>query len=230
MVDPVTASDAPAPGSTERTRVRRIPANAVADAQVLRQVLDAALVAHLAVVDPAGQPYVLPVAFARRGDEVVFHGSTGSRLFRALADGQPTCLTVTVLDGLVLARSAFESSMNYRSAMVIGVAHRLSGDDELDALRCITEHLQPGRWDDCRQPSAKERAATMTLALPLTESSVKIRTGGPTDDPADLADPRLSGTWTGAVPIRTAFADPVRSDDCPDVVGVPDYVRGWRFG
>ena len=126
------------PGATDRTRVRRLPEKAVTDAEVLHAVLDAGLVAHVAVVDD-GQPFVIPVAYARRHDEVLFHGSTGSRLFRTLAAGQPTCLTVTLLDGLVLARSAFESSMNYRSAMVIGVAQTLEGDDELDALRTITE-------------------------------------------------------------------------------------------
>ncbi len=117
---------------------------------------------------------------------MLFHGSTGSRLFRLLAAGQPTCLTVTLLDGLVLARSAFESSMNYRSAMVLGVARRIEGDDELDALRTISEHLLPGRWDEVRPPQPKERAATLTLALDLAESSVKVSTGGPDDDPADL--------------------------------------------
>ena len=127
MVAAVTPSPATAPGSTERTRIRRLPERAVTDVAALHAVLDAALIAHVAVVDDDGQPYVLPVACARRGDEVVFHGSTGSRLFRLLAEGRPTCLTVTRLDGLVLVRSAFESSMNYRSAMVLGVARRLSG-------------------------------------------------------------------------------------------------------
>lgn len=205
--------------------MRRIPDNAVRDVEELHRVLDAALVAHVAVVD-AGQPFVLPVAFARRGDDVIFHGSTGSRLFRALADGQPTCLTVTLLDGLVVALSAFESSMNYRSVMVVGTARRLTGDDELDALRTITEHLLPGRWAHCRQPNAKERAATMTLALSLAECSVKIRTGGPSEDPADLADPALSLTWAGVVPIRESFEAPVASRDVADVP-VPDYVSAW---
>lgn len=215
------------PGSTDRTRVRRLPDKAVTDGAVLRAVLDAGLVAHVSVVDD-GMPFVLPVAYARRGDEVLFHGSTGSRLFRMLAGGQPTCLTVTLLDGLVLARSAFESSMNYRSAMVLGVARRVEGDDELDALRTISEHLLPGRWDDVRPPSPKERAATLTLALDLAEASVKVSAGGPDDDPADLADPDLMRRWAGRVPIAEGFGEPVPDPLCPPGTPIPDYVRAWR--
>lgn len=197
------------------------------DRAAAHAVLDAGLVAHVAVRDADGQPYVVPVAYARRGDAVLFHGSSGSRLFRELAAGQPTCLTVTLIDGLVLARSAFESSMNYRSVMVLGVANRLEGDDELDALRVITDHLLPGRWEHARQPTRKERAATITLSLPLDECSVKIRDGGPEDDPADLVDPRWSGVWAGYVPISEAFGLPVpdeRSAGSP----VPEYIAGWR--
>ena len=217
-----------APGSTERTRGRRIPENSVTETAALHQVLDAGLVAHLAVVDEAGQPYVLPVAYARRGEQVLFHGSTGSRLFRGLAAGQPTCLTVTLLDGLVLARSAFESSMNYRSAMILGVATQLRGDDELDALACITEHLLPGRWSECRHPSAKERAATLTLALDLNECSVKIRTGGPDDDPADLLDPVFSQIWAGEVPLQSMFAAPIADENTPTTINVPEYITKWQ--
>lgn len=218
----------PVPGSTDRTRLRRLPERAVDDRAALHHVLDAGLVAHVAVHDADGQPYVIPVAYARRGDQVLFHGSTGSRLFRGLAEGRPTCLTVTLLDGLVVARSAFESSMNYRSAMVLGTAVRLEGDDELDALRCITEHLLPGRWEDCRQPSAKERAATMVLALALEECSVKIRTGGPEDVPEDVTDPRYARLWAGTVPLIESFGTPVRSDECLADVEVPSYVHSWR--
>lgn len=216
-----------APGSTERTRIRRIADRAVTDTEGLYSVLDAGFVAHVAVVDD-GQPFILPVAYARRGDEVIFHGSTGSRLMRALAAGQPTCLTVTLLDGLVLARSAFESSMNYRSAMVLGVAHKLEGDDELDALKCVADHLLPGRWHDIRQPSAKERAATMTLALWLTECSVKVRTGGPEDDLADLADPAYSTVWGGHVPLVESFGLPVPDAHCAADAVAPDYIGGWQ--
>ena len=214
-------------GTTPRTRVRRLPERAVNDRSVLHAILDAGLVAHVAVRDEAGQPYVIPVAYARRGEQVVFHGSTGSRLFRGLDAGQPTCLTVTLIDGLVLARSAFESSMNYRSAMVLGVARRLNGDDELDALRVISDHLLPGRWADIRQPIPKERAATMTLALDLDECSAKVRDGGPEDLPEDIADPVYGAIWAGHVPINETFGDPVPCPTNPPGVQAPSYISAW---
>ena len=210
----------------QRTRVRRLPEKAVHDRAVLHAVLDAGRVAHLAVVED-GQPFVVPVAYGRRGEDVLVHGSTGSRLFRRLAEGEPTCLTVTLLDGLVLARSLFESSMEYRSAMVLGSARRLHGDDELDGLRAISEHLMPGRWQEARHPSAKERAATMVLALPLAEWSVKVSVGGPSDDPADLADPALMRLWAGRVPVREVLDEPRPDVLCPEGTPVPDYVREW---
>lgn len=217
----MSTRDLPAPGSTERTRVRRIPEKAVQDREVLHAVLDAGLVAHVAVVD-GGQPYVVPVAYARDGDRVLFHGSTGSRLFRALADGAPTCLTVTLLDGLVLARSAFESSMHYRGAMVLGTCTVLEGEEKDAALRTISDHLLPGRWDDIREPSRKELAATLMLVLPLDEASVKISDGDPDDDPQDVDRP----VWGGVVPIREVFGEP-RPDERGAAHPVPDYVRSW---
>lgn len=211
----------PDPGSTARTRVRRIPEKAVADRAVLHQVLDAGLVAHVAVVED-GQPFVVPVAYARDGERVLFHGSTGSRLFRALADGAPTCLTVTLLDGLVLARSAFESSMHYRGAMVLGTCTVLEDEEKDDALRIISDHLLPGRWDDIRPPSRKELAATLVLALPLDEASVKISASPPDDDPQDVDRP----VWGGVVPIVESFGEPV-PDERGAAHAVPEYVKGW---
>ena len=193
----------------------------------LHHVLDSGLIAHVAVVTE-GQPFVIPVAYARRDNDVLFHGSSASRLFTSLAAGQPTCLTVTLLDGLVLARSAFESSMNYRSAMVIGVARRLEGEDELDALRVITEHLIPGRWAEIRHPAPKERAATITLALSLDECSVKMRSGGPDDVSSDLTDPVYSRVWAGHVPLIESFATPVSDDHCPAETPIPPYVLKWK--
>ena len=185
---------------SERTRIRRIPENAVTDKDALVAILDAGIVANVAVVDD-GQPFILPVAYARRDDAVIFHGSTGSRLFRALDHGAPTCFSVTHVDGIVAARSAFHSSMHYRSAMVLGVAHRLTGEDELDALRVLTEHLIPGRWADARHPNPKERAKTMTLALPLDEWSVKVGDGPPQDDPEDYTQEPWASVWAGVIPM-----------------------------
>lgn len=210
------------PGSTARTTIRRIADRAVRERAALHAVLDAGLVAHVSVVDD-GQPFVLPVAYARDGERVIFHGSTGSRLFRQLADGQPTCLTVTLLDGLVVARSAFESSMNYRSAMVLGACAVLDGDDKDAALRIITEHLLPGRWGDVRQPSRKESAATLVLALPLDEASVKIREGGPEDLAEDVGLPY----WAGEVPLRESFGTPIPAEDLDPSMALPDYIARW---
>ena len=213
----------PAPGSTRRTKIRRLPEKTVRDRTALHAVLDAGLVAHLSVHDDHGQPYVLPVAYARDGERVLFHGSTGSRLFRALAAGQPTCLTVTLLDGLVLARSTFESSMHYRSAMVLGVATKVTGPAKQEALRVITEHLLPGRWQEARHPSKKEVAATLVLSLPLEETSVKIADGPPTDEPDDLALP----IWAGVVPMSETLGRPIPAPDLRAPYPVPSYVRKW---
>ena len=212
------------PGSTPRTRVRRIPAKTVRETGVLYAILDAGLVAHVAVTGPDGQPFVLPVGYARDGHAVLFHGSTGSRLFQGLAAGAPTCLTVTLLDGIVLARSAFESSMNYRSVMVLGTCSVLTGPDKEVALERITEHLLPGRWADARHPSKKESAATIVVSLPLTETSVKVNDGPPDDDEADLALP----IWAGNVPIEERFGRPVAAPDLTGAFDVPDYVKRWR--
>jgi nitroimidazol reductase NimA-like FMN-containing flavoprotein (pyridoxamine 5'-phosphate oxidase superfamily) len=198
-----------------------LPEKAVTELPALHAVLDAGLVAHLAVVDD-GQPYVLPVGYARDGDRVLVHGSTGSRLFRALAAGTPTCLTVTLLDGVVLARSAFESSMNYRSAMVLGRCCALSGTEMDDALRTLSDHLLPERWADIRPPSKKELAATMVLALPLDEWSLKVSTDGPDDAEEDLEAPG----WGGYVPIHEAFGEPVQT--VPNGAPLPEYVARWR--
>jgi nitroimidazol reductase NimA-like FMN-containing flavoprotein (pyridoxamine 5'-phosphate oxidase superfamily) len=210
-------------GATSRTRIRRLPERAVTDMGAAHAVLDAGLVAHVAVLDDDGQPYVVPVAYARDGDRVIFHGSTGSRLFMSLDTGVPTCLTVTLLDGLVLARSAFESSMNYRCVMVLGTCVQLHDADADHALRVISDHLLPDRWDDIREPSRKEFAATLVLALDLAECSVKIRDGGPDDVPEDLDRPG----WAGHVPIREVFGEPVAADEKAASYSVPEYVKEW---
>jgi nitroimidazol reductase NimA-like FMN-containing flavoprotein (pyridoxamine 5'-phosphate oxidase superfamily) len=211
-------------GATPRTRVRRIPEKAVRDRTALHAVLDAGLVAHVAVQGEDGQPFVVPVAYARDGERVLFHGSTGSRLFRGLAEGAPTCLTVTLLDGMVLARSTFESSMHYRSAMVLGSCTVLTGAEKLAALELVTEHLLPGRWTEARHPSRKELNATLVLALPLDETSVKISDGPPSDVPEDVHLP----IWAGTVPLREAFGRPVPAPDLEYEVDVPGYVKKWK--
>ena len=213
---------APSPGR-ERTQVRRLPEKQVTDRAVLHAVLDACRVAHVATIDPDGQPYVVPVAYARDNDHVVVHGSTGSRLFRVLATGAPTCLTVTVLDALVLARSAFESSMHYRSAMVLGSCETVPADDTLRCLEVLTEHLMPGRWAQLRAPTAKELAATTLLRLPLIEWSVKVSDGWPDDPDDDLDEP----VWAGVLPLHLTFGAPRPAPDLTHPFEPPDYLAQW---
>ena len=202
--------------------MRRLPEKAVDDPAVRDAVLAAGRVAHVAVVEDA-VPYVIPVAYAPEADRVLFHGSTASRLFRILAGGAPTCLTVTLLDGLVLARSAFESSMHYRSVVVLGRCAVLEGDDKLDGLRAVTEHLMPERWAELRAPLAKEIAATTVLALPLDEWSVKV-SAGPPDDPDDDLD---APVWAGVLPMVTSFGAPLPAPDLHGDHALPDYLGRW---
>lgn len=204
---------------TERTTVRRLPEKAVTDRSVLDAILDEALVAHVAVTE-GDQPFVLPMACARDGDRLLLHGSTGSRLMRALASGAPTCATVTLLDGLVYARSAFESSMHYRSATILGRASVVPPEEMVEALRALTEHLLPDRWEHLRPPHRKELAATMVLALPLQEWSVKVGDGPPEDDPADLG----ADVWAGVLPLRTTAGQPRPAPDLAPGIEVPDHV------
>jgi len=203
---------------TDRTRIRRLPEKAVDDVAVLHAVLDASRVAHVGFVDEDGHPVVVPTGAARSGDRLLLHGSTGSRMYRRLAEGVEVCVTLTLLDGMVLARSAFESSMHYRSAMVFGVATPVPEDEKVAALRAMSEAWLPGRWDTLRPPTAKELAATMVLALPLVEWSVKVSDGPPDDAPEDLDAP----VWAGVLPIVTSYGDPVPA---PDLRGTPNP---WR--
>jgi len=213
------------PGSTPRTRVRRFPELAATEADQLYQILDAGLAGHVAIADETGQPYAVPVAYARQDETVLFHGSTASRLFRLCAAGSPVCFTVTLLDGLVLARSAFESSLNYRSVMVLGHCSVLHGAQKLAALERISEHLMPGRWKEIRHPSEQELRATVVLELPLAECSAKISAGGPDDNEQDIGLP----VWAGHVPLAESLREPVPADDLsPEYATVPEYVRAWR--
>ena len=178
--------------------MRRLPERGAYDRAAIDEVLDAALVAHLGFVHD-GQPFVIPTLHARVGDRVYVHGSAASRALRALATGIPACLTVTMLDGIVLARSVFEHSMNYRSVVVLGTATAVTAPDEKAvALEAFTEKLLPGRWLEARQPTAKELKATSVLSLPLDEASAKIRTGGPED--GDTPDADLD-VWAGYLPL-----------------------------
>lgn len=209
------------PAASPRTRVRRAPKRAVYDREQVEAILDAALVCHVAFADAEGQPYVIPTLHARVGDTVYIHGSTASRMVRTLAAGAPACLAVTLVDGLVLAKSAFHHSVNYRSVVVLGRMTRVTGEAERRAaLDAFVEALVPGRTADARAANARELKATQVLALPLDEASAKVRTGGPVDDPEDLAVP----AWTGVIPLAVAPGAPEGDPD------PPGYVRSWGRG
>jgi nitroimidazol reductase NimA-like FMN-containing flavoprotein (pyridoxamine 5'-phosphate oxidase superfamily) len=190
---------------TERTQVRRLPKRAVYDRAQVCAILDAGNICHVGFV-VNGQPYVIPTGYARHGDTIYIHGSTASRMLRALERGVEACVTVTLLDGFVLARSAFHHSMNYRSVVVLGKARLVSDPGEkLEALRCLVDHVMAGRWAEVRQPNEKELSATSVLALPLDEVSAKVRVGPPVDDEEDYA----LAVWAGVVPIRPELGEPV---------------------
>ena len=215
-------------GATDRTSVRRFPEKAVKDRGEVNAILDAGLVAHVScVVD--GQPYVMPVGYARDGDRVLFHGSTASRLFKTLATSQPCCFTVTLIDGMVLARSAFESSMHYRCVIALGLCEVLEGEEKEEALIRITDHLLPGRTDEARKSAPKESKATLVLSLALDEVSCKVSEGDPDDVPSDLTDPIYSNIWAGYVPITEVFGEPV-ADAMTIEKGIPApaYLADWK--
>ncbi|HEX8164089.1 MAG TPA: pyridoxamine 5'-phosphate oxidase family protein [Pyrinomonadaceae bacterium] len=190
---------------TDRTQVRRLPRRAAYDRALVYQILDEGFVCHVGFVADA-QPFVIPTAYGRAGDTLYLHGAKASRMLKALAAGAEACVTVTLVDGLVLARSAFHHSMNYRSVVVFGRASAVEDPREkLDAMRAFSEHLIPGRWSEVREPNERELAATLVLALPLAEASAKVRAGAPVDDEEDLALP----VWAGELPLRTVACEPL---------------------
>jgi len=215
----------PHPAPSPRTRVRRLPKRGVYDRGQVEAVLDAGLVAHLGF-EHDGQPYVIPTLHARVRDHVYIHGSAASRTLRELAAGIPACLTVTLVDGIVLARSVFEHSMNYRSVVVLGTAVAVTEREEkLIALEAFTEKLLPGRWAEARSPNRTELKATSVLRLPLDEASAKIRTGGPDD--GDTPDAELD-VWAGHLPLVVHALDPVPDPALRPGIPVPDALREYR--
>jgi len=184
---------------SDRTRVRREPQRGRYDRETIDAILDEALFCHLGFVADE-QPYVIPTLHTRVGDLLYVHGSSASRMLRHAAEGAPMCATVTLLDGLVLAKSVFNHSIDYRSVVVLGSARLVEGDEKVEALRALTDHVAPGRWEEARQPTLLELKATSVLAFTLDEASAKIRTGPPEDDPEDVDLP----VWSGVVPIHLA--------------------------
>lgn len=210
--------------ASERTRVVRESIRAVYDRDAIYKILDEAFVCHVGFTQDA-QPFVIPTMFARIAEAIYFHGSAASRMLRSLSGGLPVCITVTLTDGLVLARSVFNHSMNYRSVVALGTAVLIDDPAEkLHALRAFTEKLIPGRWNDARQPNEKELKATSILRLPLTEVSAKIRNGDVEDDAGDYA---LS-VWAGVIPLRLVADPPIRDARCDASIPTPGYAAHFR--
>jgi uncharacterized protein len=209
---------------TERTRVVREPHRGAYDRETIYKILDEGFVCHVGfAVD--GQPFVIPTLYARVGDAIYFHGSAASRMLRGAATGIPVCITVTLTDGLVLARSVFNHSINYRSVVALGKAELVSDPAEkLKALHAFTNRIIPGRWEDSRQPNEKELKATSILKLELTEVSAKIRSGPAMDDEEDYALP----IWAGVVPLRLKADAPIRDERCDAAIATPGYAANYR--
>lgn len=208
---------------TKRTTLRRHPERGSYDREVVHAILDQGLVCHVGIATDDG-PVVIPMGYARRGEELLLHGSAKSRLLNELAEGAPVCVTVTHLDGLVLARSTFHHSMNYRSVVVLGNASRIEDEGEkAAALEALVEHLVPGRTRDARPANEGELAATLVVRVPLAEASAKIRSGPPVDDAADLALP----VWAGVLPFERRAGEPQRDEHTDESLPVPDYLRSY---
>jgi uncharacterized protein len=205
---------------TERTKLRRLPARGSHEAESISAILDAAFLAHVGF-HVNGQPFVIPTLFGRDGNKLYLHGSSVSRMLRELETGVPACVTVTLVDGLVLARSAFHHSMNYRSVVAFGTARKIADPDQkVRALEIISEHLIAGRWNDVRSPSEQELKATTVLEFSIDEASAKVRTGPPLDDEEDYSQP----VWAGVLPLKLAPQVPIPDPRMADGTEVPQYV------
>jgi uncharacterized protein len=209
---------------SSRTRVIREHERGVYDRDLVYKILDAGFICHVGFVQN-GQPFVIPTGYGRDGDVLYIHGSAASRMLKEVNQGIPVCVTVTLLDGLVLARSIFNHSMNYRSVVILGSAAVVSDPGEkLEALRKLSEHIVPGRWADSRAPNERELKATSILRLPIVEFSAKVRSGPVVDDAEDMGYP----TWAGVLPLSVVAGEPVADSKLGAEVEVPGYVRGYR--
>ena len=209
---------------TERTKVRRLPDRGKYDSESVYGILDEAFICHVGFVVES-QPYVIPTGFARVGDTLYIHGSAASRMLRTLADGVQICVTITLIDGIVMARSGFHSSMNYRSVVILGRATQVEGRDEkLAAMAAFSEQVMPGRWKDLRETTDAELKGTLVLSMPLKEVSAKVRSGPPKDDEVDYALP----LWAGIVPLKLTAGNPINDPRLPTGIDPPGYARNYK--
>jgi len=207
---------------TERTKLRRVPGRGAHDFETIAAILDDGVYCHVGFVAD-GQPYVVPTGYGREGRTVYFHGSAASRMITTLAEGAPVCLTVTHMDGLVMARSAFHNSMNYRSVMIVGVAEQVPDEEKSHALRVITEHIMPGRWEEARKPAARELKLTTMLRLAIDEASAKVRSGPPVDEADDYALP----IWAGVLPFALVPQAPIADERLAPGIEPPPHVAAY---
>jgi nitroimidazol reductase NimA-like FMN-containing flavoprotein (pyridoxamine 5'-phosphate oxidase superfamily) len=211
---------------TSRTNLKRLPKRGHFDHETVYSILDEGFICHVGFVAD-GQPFVIPTGYARVDDTLYIHGSQASRMLRTLSNGVDTCVTVTLVDGLVLARSAFHHSINYRSVVVFGRASLVVDQQQKNAaLFALSEHMIKGRWKDVREPTESELKQTSVLSLPLLEASAKVRTGPPIDDEDDYSMP----VWAGVVPLRLVADEPVADPRLPEVIAVPDYATNYKRG
>jgi nitroimidazol reductase NimA-like FMN-containing flavoprotein (pyridoxamine 5'-phosphate oxidase superfamily) len=209
---------------TTRTKLKRLPKRGTHERQVINEILDEGFICHVGFVFE-GAPVVIPTGYGRVDDQLIIHGSQASRMLRAVGKGIEVCVTVTLIDALVLARSAFHHSMNYRSVVIFGRATLIESEDEkMAALLALSEHMIPGRWDDVRLPNETELQQTTVLSLPIEEASAKIRTGPPLDDAEDYQLP----VWAGVLPLRLAAGEPVRDPDSRVEAAVPAYIKDFQ--
>lgn len=209
---------------TERTTVRREPHRGAYDRATIYSILDSAFVCHMGFVHD-GHPFVIPTSYWRIDDDLYVHGSSASRMLRNLGAGVEVCVTVTLIDGLVLARSAFNHSVNYRSVVVLGKGTLLATDEEkISALHTFTERLTPGRWNEIRRPNERELKATSVLKVPLKEASAKVRQGPPEDDAEDYAVP----CWAGVIPFETVYQTPQPDPKLREAIATPEYATHYR--
>lgn len=207
---------------TARNRIRRLPKRGHYERETVYRILDEALICHVGFVEN-GQPYVIPINFARVGDSIVLHGAKASRLLKHIEAGNPVCVEATIVDGLVLARSVFHHSINYRSVVVFGRGRLLEEQEKLEALRAVTEHLVPGRWDEARLPNRKELDSTRVVSIRIDEASAKVRVGPPADDPEDLS----RAVWAGLLPLAEMPLTPVPDELQAAEIPLPGYISSY---
>jgi uncharacterized protein len=208
---------------TEKNRIKRLPKRGHYDRETIYQILDEALICHVGFVEN-GQPYVIPINFARVEDSLILHGAKASRLLKHIEAGHPVCVEATIVDGLVLARSVFNHSVNYRSVVLFGKGRPVEDEQEkLSALKAVTEHLLPGRWQEARLPNRKELNATRVVSMKIDEASAKVRMGPPVDDEEDYSLP----VWAGVLPLQEQALSPIRDELLPEDIPLPESITKY---